>query len=261
MNILSAELEKKDISNENSVGFSASIVDLLLPGGGGQGGGEAVNVNDTSSKSLILKDGLGRLQLPCLFVFNVILESLQHNSQVLMAWVIEFPSEPVLNRGEQGSVCFPSTLLSSSGEEGSADSISLFFSIGADSTWKFIDWSEVAEETPLFILRGFTHLGSPTAFIAQVKAFGPVNLVNYIAADHPQYGGVRDPAGFPGDYDRFYRRTLEGARSYKVGLGNPGELLLAFKHVLTCQAAEFSALSAGWPRLKLEKPGSLVAEI
>jgi hypothetical protein len=40
MNILSAELEKKDISNENSVGFSASIVDLLLPGGGGQGGGD-----------------------------------------------------------------------------------------------------------------------------------------------------------------------------------------------------------------------------
>jgi hypothetical protein len=220
-------------------------VPLLLPGGGGQGGGGCAPIH--SWRALMVKDRLGRPQWPCLLTFDTLSEALQRDSSVLMGWVIEFRREEVRTEFFR--------------EDGSPDSISLFFRVEADSTWKFIDWSEISEETPLFILRGFTHLESREAFVAQVKPLGPINLVNYTAADHPQYAGVEGPVDFPPNYDDFYQKTLESARRYKVGWGNFGELLVAFKHVLCARAGEFLALSASWPRLNIERPLGRMAEI
>ncbi len=176
--------------------------------------------------SLLRADSYGRVQLPCLMSFEVIIRALELNKKIAMAWVIDWPE----------------TLI---------PKIHLIFQVNSQGDWRLEALNKLDSETPLFILRNLTQLMLLEEFLPTIEKLGIENLVHYMAATHIQYSGLREDIQFPTEYQDFYKENWHKAQHYKVGLGNEGKLLLACKHVCTCRVGEFLAYINSLPSLSV----------
>ncbi len=195
-----------------------------------------IQSSSTLALSLLRKDSYGRIQLPCLMTFEVITRALELNKTIAMAWIIDWPEILILKTH-------------------------LIFQANTQGGWRLGVLNKLDSETPLFILRGLTQLTVLEEFLPTIEKLGIVNLVHYMAASHIQYSGLRETIKFPFEYQHFYKDNWNKARHNKVGLGNEGKLLLAFKHACTCRAGEFLTYVNSLPSLSVEIKQVNFAEI
>jgi hypothetical protein len=185
--------------------------------------------------SLLKNDSMGRLQLPCISSFEVIIRSLEQNMKIPVVLVLSF----------LGNEAFQEAFV---------------FCSNGMGVWKEDSLIKFPPDAPLFVLRGLTSifqnfppLERRKKILACICESGLSNILLAFGAEHIQYSfwDCRDfeDAKFSEFFKKYYRYALEN----RISLNLNRDIFLSIRHCFGSTHKEFKSISKYFPMLNTSK--------
>jgi hypothetical protein len=163
--------------------------------------------------SLLKEDSCGRIQLPCIAVFELISTFMRCNQKISCVWIVDFVEEK--NRG------------------------AFIFKSDEYGIWRSLSLVDLSEENPIFLIRAYTFLDSKESFLSWCNKFGIDKILCWFGAVHPQYSGGSE-FSFPQEYQIFFEEGFNLAVSQRIGLTPKNNENLVIRHISVCEKKAIS---------------------